>query len=804
MKLAGLYEDEAKQPDKAIDLLPGDPQARLRVTSRRSRRSTASTRASGAGRRLAETNRAGDRTLAGADPPSLISSSGAAPSSEQHLGDEAAAVGSYREALALDGGHAAGARTALQAYLSSENAALQMAAVEVLEPIYERTDDLGSSASSRPKQPRLRPPGRRAAKRVSAAAAHRPARGQARQRRAGLGRRYAKYSLRREAPTPHPRARRSRTSRRSWTAWQPPRRSLRSALAASAAPAEVAGPARGASSCWSSPSPTTRSWVSPRRPSSTSGARRRSSPRTLRRSSRFERASTRARGGGTAPRRHAHEEGHARRGRRRTRADPHAHRHGVGGDDRQRRPGHRDLERRAGGQRPGTRRLLEGPRRPVPARRGDYRDLRRQPAAAGSRSRLDADETIRAARTPGRAARAASARWAAPSRPTGGPAARARARRDACGYLERILPDPKARGEHGFEIAQLFEPIYKIRGDWPKLIGVYEISTWSPPRRRSGIEDHAPGGLIADGHEVRLDDPRARLRGPRAGSSGKRPAQRRGAGHGRAAWPTPSGSSPTSCRASGTSWARSRTPSSKNALYHKIALLCELESLGDDVQAAAAYAAALEVSPRDLRAANALEQLYLRGNDCTPNLVKAALAQGRDRRRPRREEGPGYYRAVQIYEEVLEDLPDQVEASPFIARRSPSTTPTASRSISSSASTSASRAGVTSRTFTRRRPSSPRTRPRRSRCCSCWGRSTIASSAIPSGPSRRTSSIADLDPDDYDAAQVFDRLYQQTQRWYDLLAVLERQTELSAHARRGRTAFQSSAWASCGASTSRT
>src|SRR6185369_10212189 len=40
------------------------------------------------------------------------------------------------------------------------------------------------------------------------------------------------------------------------------------------------------------------------------------------------------------------------------------------------------------------------------------------------------------------------------------------------------------------------------------------------------------------------------------------------------------------------------------------------------------------------------------------------------------------------------------------------------------------------------------------------------------------SSIMDLDADDYDAAQALDRLYLQTQRWYDLLAVLERQTEL--------------------------
>ena len=43
---------------------------------------------------------------------------------------------------------------------------------------------------------------------------------------------------------------------------------------------------------------------------------------------------------------------------------------------------------------------------------------------------------------------------------------------------------------------------------------------------------------------------------------------------------------------------RCADPELKNALLHKVALLYEIE-LGDDEQAAAAYAAALDVSPRD-------------------------------------------------------------------------------------------------------------------------------------------------------------------------------------------------------------
>ena len=44
------------------------------------------------------------------------------------------------------------------------------------------------------------------------------------------------------------------------------------------------------------------------------------------------------------------------------------------------------------------------------------------------------------------------------------------------------------------------------------------------------------------------------------------------------------------------------------------------------------------------------------------------------------------------------------------------------------------------------------------------------------------SAILDIDPDDCEAVQALDRLYGQTERWFDLLPVLERQTELSPSA----------------------
>ena len=62
------------------------------------------------------------------------------------------------------------------------------------------------------------------------------------------------------------------------------------------------------------------------------------------------------------------------------------------------------------------------------------------------------------------------------------------------------LAQPRARGRR----RELLEPIYKIRGDWPRLIGVYEIEA------RHAVDPEAKIALykqIAEGYEIGLDDP---------------------------------------------------------------------------------------------------------------------------------------------------------------------------------------------------------------------------------------------------------------------------------------------------------
>ena len=138
-KLASLYEEEIKQPDKAIELygaiVAQDP-AQLPALSALDRLY----QQLGRWKDLAETiAKEIDLSTDMAAVAELKFRRGAVL--EQYLDDGAGAVASYREALEIDSSHV-GARTALQAYLSNSDGELQRAAVKVLEPIYEANNDL--------------------------------------------------------------------------------------------------------------------------------------------------------------------------------------------------------------------------------------------------------------------------------------------------------------------------------------------------------------------------------------------------------------------------------------------------------------------------------------------------------------------------------------------------------------------------------------------------------------------------------------------------------------------------------------
>jgi tetratricopeptide (TPR) repeat protein len=333
--------------------------------------------------------------------------------------------------------------------------------------------------------------------------------------------------------------------------------------------------------------------------------------------------------------------------------------------------------------------------------------------------------------------------------------------------LERILPDPKAR-EHELEVAQLLEPVYKIRGDWPRLIGVYEIEA------RHAVDPEAKImllRLIADGYEVGMDDPtrayealgRALKEDPlnvEVQSTSERLAR-------------VLGQLPNLVSRYQSLVGSVADPELKNALLHKVALLCEIE-LGDDAQAAAAYAAALDASPRDLKAANALEQLYLRASDY-PNLVtllmrKAEIVEALADKKTL------YFKAAQIYEEVLEDLESSIGV--FRQVLSVDDADRASLDQLERLYIRLARWNELKNIYSKKADLAPNPAEKK-QMLFVLGQVYDRELNDPERAIETYSSIMDLDPDDYDAAQALDRLYLHTQRWYDLLAVLERQTELA-------------------------
>src|SRR5215471_18176400 len=324
--------------------------------------------------------------------------------------------------------------------------------------------------------------------------------------------------------------------------------------------------------------------------------------------------------------------------------------------------------------------------------------------------------------------------------------------RDTIAALERILPN----AEHELDVAQLLEPIYKIRGDWPSLIGVYEVEARHSvdPEDKIGLDDPAHAyealarALAEDPQNAEVQQSVERL------ARALRRLDDLVARYGRLVQSV-------------------ADPERKNALYHKIARLAEAD-LGDDGQAAAAYVAALDVWPRDLEAANALEQLYLRRADYQ-NLVKLLL------RKAEIVDDVGekktlYFRAAQLYEEVIEDLESAVGVFQHVL--SVDDGDKAALDQLERLYIRLARWNELKNIYAKKAELAT-TPAEKKQMLFVLGQVYDRELGDPERAVETYSSIMDLDPEDYDAAQALDRLYQQLGPWYDLLAVLERQTELA-------------------------
>jgi tetratricopeptide (TPR) repeat protein len=330
--------------------------------------------------------------------------------------------------------------------------------------------------------------------------------------------------------------------------------------------------------------------------------------------------------------------------------------------------------------------------------------------------------------------------------------------------LTRILPDP----DYELQVAQLLEPVFRAHGDYQNLVRVQEVMAAHAGNAEERIAILAQ---IAEAHEIGLDAPE-RAYDALARALREDPLQA-----------DVQSQIERLARALGKMDALvgeyqglvSSVDDSelRSALYHKIARLCETE-LHRDQDAAAAYAAALDASPRDLSAANALESIFLRSGDYA-RLVGLLLRKADIVSSPG-EKKEIYYKAAQIYEEVLENLDKAIEVY---------------RLVLAVDDTDAVALDHLERLFIRlsqwnelkdiyARKAQLATSPaERKQMLFVLGQVHDRELQNPERAIETYSSILDIDPEDYDAAQALDRLYQKTERWYDLLAILERQTEMA-------------------------
>ena len=512
---------------------------------------------------------------------------------EQYLEDGAGAVASYREALEIDPSHV-GARTALQAYLSSSDGELQRAAVKVLEPIYEANNDLARLVEVQ----RIKlAHEKKTDKRVDLLLRIGKLEGQ-------LGNTDQAWEAYTRAVAESP-----ASAGGARGAGEPGQHPRQLAAAGGAVREGAVGQGQGEAAVGAGARAPARRRGRVRREAGAVGSRGRVLP------SRAEHpAGRRVGAGGAGAALHAH--------RALERSGRHAAEEGAAGHrpaPSARRSGSappRVWEEMLGNaeqaivawnvvlqDNPGNVQALRALDR-LYLTRGEFREL-----ADNLQRQLNlvADDPTETVALLGRLGALREQHLGAAGRRgrhlLEDPPDRARAPRDDRG----ARADPAQPASTRSTSRMLLEPIYKIRGDWPRLIGVYEVEA------RHAVDPEQKIALykqIAEGYEIGLDDPGHAYEalGARAGRGSAEP---RGPGERSSGWPARCGKLDDLVARYGRLVDSVADPERKNALYHKIARLAEAD-LGDDAQAAAAYTAALDVWPRDLEAANALEQLYLR------------------------------------------------------------------------------------------------------------------------------------------------------------------------------------------------
>ena len=222
----------------------------------------------------------------------------------------------------------------------------------------------------------------------------------------------------------------------------------------------------------------------------------------------------------------------------------------------------------------------------------------------------------------------------------------------------------------------------------------------------------------------------------------------------------------------------------RRALYHKIAALAEAGPGGDE-RAAAAYVKALELGgrrPRRRPTPSSASTCAARTTPAWSTCCERKIGHGRERRgeeAARLQGGQGARGGARQPGEGHRRLP--ADPGGRRERRRPP-------SSSSSGSTSASSRWQDLKDIYARKADLAADPVAKKQMLFVLGQVYDRELRDPAKAIETYNAILDLDANDYEALQALDRLYAETERWFDLLSVLERETELAPIAGRGGVA----------------
>ncbi len=335
---------------------------------------------------------------------------------------------------------------------------------------------------------------------------------------------------------------------------------------------------------------------------------------------------------------------------------------------------------------------------------------------------------------------------------------------DTVEALERVLALP----DHELAAAEMLEGVYRTRGDFQRLIGALEIEarhSQDSKRKVALLQE------IATAFEDGCDDPasayealgRALEENPVDGDTESR-IERLARALDKVAGLVALYSKIADVHGD---------DEIRRQLYHRVALYCEAE-LGQDDKAALSYLKALDVAPGDLEAANQLERLYAKLSDYDRLVAVLQRKMGMvDATAEKKELG---FKAAKVYEEVLDNPEKAIEVFRQILDVDGS-----DRDALESLERlfiRLSRWSDLKEVYTKKAELA-RDPQEKKQMLFVLGQVYDRELQDPEKAIETYNAIIDVDPDDFEAIQALDRLYGQTGRWFDLLSVLERQTELS-------------------------